>query len=102
MPPLAARFARLEQRINAAVQEHLVNAVATFGASEPFGVVFDSDLVEAFNLVEGCSATASFDRAKAPGLHLQGLLVIDGAAWRVIAGMVPDSSGWVTVQLREA
>lgn len=87
--------------VNTAVEGTLANAVATFDGGEPFGVVFARGVEVSLGLVEGCSVKAGFDLRRAPGLKRDGVLVIDGTPYRAVAGVEPDSSGWVNVQLRE-
>lgn len=97
-----APFARLEQRVNRAVLGRLANAVAVAGGGEPFGVVFDRAPAAFDQLVEAAGPQASFDLAKAPGLAYGSALLIDSVSYTVTGGLEPDSSGWVTVQLRKA
>lgn len=95
-----APFADVEQSINASVQRLLANAVATWQGGEPFGVIFDCHPHEALD-VAMYAPSCSLPLARAPGLGQGDVLVIDGQEWIVIEPVVPDSSGWATVQLRE-
>lgn len=93
-------FAVVEDRLNATVQRRLANAVAVWHGGEPFGVIFDRRPHEALD-VAMYAPNCSLPLACAPGLEQDGVLMIDGQAWTVIEPVVADSSGWVTVQLRE-
>lgn len=95
-----APFAAVEALINQGIARTLANATATFGAGEPFGVIFDAQPASFDGLVEATGPQAAFDLARAPGLALDSVLTIDGLAYIVTGGLTPDASGWVTVQLR--
>ncbi|WP_027730880.1 hypothetical protein ABL850_14765 [Variovorax paradoxus] len=96
-------FAALEDRVNAAVEARLSNALASFNGGEAFGVVFDRLPVQLIDgYAESAGPEASFDIARAPGLAHGSVLVIDGVGYSVTGGLEPDRSGWVTVQLRKA
>lgn len=98
MPP---RFATLEARLNRAVGRHLPNAEAVFNGGEPFGILFDTNAARWEEGVESVGPQAAFLLSLAPGLKQDQNLTIDGTPYRVTAGLTPDSSGWVTVQLRK-
>lgn len=98
---MPARFATLEARLNRAVGRHLPNAEAVFNGGEPFGVLFDRLPVETLEAVASYVPRVSFDMALAPGLKHQSVLIIDGERFKVVSGVEPDHSGWVTLDLRE-
>lgn len=97
-----APFADVEALINRGVSAMLPNAVATVAGGEPFGVIFDRTPVEPLGLMASYAPKASFELARAPGLVQTSVLHIDGAAYTVVSDVQPDSSGWVTLELREA
>lgn len=97
---MPAPFAALEARINRAVGRRLPNAEAAHQGGEPFGVIFDTNAVRWEEGVESVGPEAAFDLSQAPGLKSGHELTINGAVYKVTGGLSPDSSGWVTVQLR--
>lgn len=98
---MASNFASIEQRINRAVGERLCNASARSGEREPFGVIFERAPADPLGLVEAAVPTISFARHLAPELVQQSAVEVDGHPYVVVSGLEPDSSGWVTLQLRE-
>lgn len=94
-------FASLERRVNSAVARRLANAMATIGAGEPFGVVFERQAVDILGVVGGASPSAGFELLHAPDIAFESAMAIDGKPYVVVGGLEPDASGWVTVQLRE-
>lgn len=100
---MAAPFAARMQRINAAVQRHLANAVATHKGGLPFGVVMERGQTSVFggdgDVVDSAVLTCSFDARNAPGLAEGGELIINGVRHRVGGGVQPDAGGWVVVEV---
>lgn len=94
-------FAALERRVNAAVERCLANAEATLNGGEPFPVLFDRAGVEELGMAS-YAPRVSFDLSRAPGVVQTSVLLIDGTAYTVVSDVQPDSSGWVTLELREA
>lgn len=97
---MAARFATLEARLNRAVGRHLPNAEAVYNDGEAFGVLFDTNAERWEEGVESVGPQASFQMSLAPGIKQGEVLTINGTAYKVSSGLTPDSSGWVTAQLR--
>ena len=98
-----APFADRESRVNGAVERHLSNAVAVYEGGEPFGVHFAREPASFERMVEAsASPTAAFDIAHTPGLAIDKRLEVGGLLYVVVGGVVPDASGWVTVQLDKA
>lgn len=95
-----APFAARQQRLNAAVQRRLADAVAVWRGGEPFGVLLDQGAHEAFVDVATGSIACSFSLTNAPGLAQGDELVIDGARYEVAGPVQPDASGWIALQLR--
>lgn len=101
MPELN-RFAALESRLNGAVEVHLSNAIAEFGGGVPFGVDFGrAQAADPFGgvAVDAADFRAAFDAARAPGLIEGSVLTVDGEDYRVVGGVQPDQSGWLSVSL---
>lgn len=100
---MAAPFAARMQRINAAVQRHLANAVATHQGGQPFGVLLEHRQTGVFggdgDVLDSAVITCAFDARHAPGLSEGNELVINGVLHRVGGGVQPDASGWVVVEV---
>lgn len=100
MSALLAPFAERGARINAAVQRHLANALATFNGGQPFPVLFDRQGTQPFGeAVDAVSARAGFELRHAPGLVRGSVLVIGGASYRLDSDAEPDATGWVEVSM---
>jgi hypothetical protein len=95
--PFAATLAAL----NEGVEATLANARATWQGGEPFGVMFDSAAADPLGggAVDASACTVAFDIAHAPGLAEGGELAIDGVAYVVSSGVLPDASGWVALSV---
>lgn len=94
-------FAASLQRLNAAAQRRLANAVAVWRGGEPFGVMLDQGEGEAFGDVAVGSIVCNLPLVSAPGIAQGDELVIDGARYEVAEPVQPDVSGWVALQLRK-
>lgn len=95
-----ARFASIEQRINAAVTRHLANAEAVYQGGEPFGVQFERESATPVGgAVDTVQAVASFESQYAPGLTRGSVLVINEVSYTVDTAAEPDASGWLAVGL---
>lgn len=97
---MSTPFARIQARVNEAVSRRLSNAIAVFDGGEPFRVIFDREQHESLDSIGGYATTCSLYLASAPGLEQDSVLHIDGVAYTVTSPIEPDSSGWVTLQLR--
>lgn len=100
MSELLAPFAERAARVNAVVQRHLANALATFNGGQPFPVLFDRQGTQPFGeAVDAVSARAGFELRHAPGLVRGSVLVIGGASYRLDSDAEPDATGWVEVSM---
>lgn len=99
---MSSSFARIEARINETVSRRLSNAMAVFNGGEPFRVIFDREQHESLDSIGGYAPSCGLYLASAPGLEQDDILHIDGSAYAVAGPVEPDSSGWVTLQLRTA
>lgn len=88
--------------VNQGVASVLADSMAVYQGGEPFAVIFERAAVDPLGLVESAGPTASFHGALAPGLQYDSELTINGTAYRVVGGLEPDASGWLTVSLRLA
>lgn len=98
LSPFADRAARVRE----AQTRHCANSVASLAGGEPFGVIFRNVPHGSLDAIGGVASTCSFTIVNAPGLEQDGILHIDGIAYVVAGPVEPDSSGWVTLQLRTA
>jgi len=99
---MSAPFAALEARVNRTVGARLSNAEAVYQGGEPFGVIFDANAERWEEGVESVGPQAAFLLSQTPGLKQGHTLTIAGTPYLVTRGLQPDSSGWVTLQLRRA
>lgn len=98
---MAAPFAALESRINAAALTKLANAVVMRGAETASGV-FDGPAREIFNgMVHTTEPTLVLAEDALPGLARGQVLNIDGDDYEVREVLDPDA-GYVTATLRKA
>lgn len=97
---MSTPFARIEARVNEAVSRRLSNAIARFDGGEPFQVILDHEFHQSLDSIGGYVTTCSLYLACAPGLEQGSELHIDDVAYTVVDPVEPDSSGWVTLQLR--
>ena len=97
---MLAPFADRASRVRSAQVRHCANAVASHAGGEPFGVIFRQVPHESLGVIGGVEPSCSFELACAPGLEQDDVLHINGTAYAVASPVEPDSSGWVTLQLR--
>ena len=98
--PALAPFADIDALINQGCAATLANAVAWYQGGAPFGVILDSAPADPFNgVVDAASRICGFDGVHAPGIAEGHALVINGAAYRVAGGTVPDETGWLRLQV---
>lgn len=97
---MSSPFARIEARINETVSRRLSNAMAVFNGGEPFRLIFDRAAHESLDSIGGYAPSCSLYLASAPGLEQGSVMHIDGVEYLVAGPVEPDSSGWVTLQLR--
>lgn len=98
---MAAPFAALEARVNAAVFARLANATADFGGGVMVDGVFDNPYAEAFGLVGGSWPTFAADSSALPALT-EGLPLTIGAVAYKVAEAHPDGAGGTVIQLENA
>lgn len=97
---MLAPFADRAARVRGAQIRHCANAVASYAGGDSFGVIFRRTPHDSLNVIGGSASTCSLELASAPGLDQDSVLHIDGVAYAVANPIEPDSSGWVTLQLR--
>jgi len=97
---MLAPFADRAARVRGAQIRHCANAVASHAGGEPFGVIFRRAPHDSLDVIGGSMSTCSLELASVPDLEQDGVLHINGVAYTVANPIEPDSSGWVTLQLR--
>lgn len=98
--PLLSPFADRAARVRGAQIRHCANAVASYAGGDPFGVILRRAPHDSLGVIGGSSPACSLELASAPNLEQGSVLHIDGVAYAVADPIEPDSSGWVTLQLR--
>lgn len=97
------RFARLQQRVNRAVQTRLSDAMCSVDGGPAFAALFDRQPKDALDIYGGYAPTLSFALANAPAVGQGSAVVVEGVgSFEVVQPVEPDATGWVTLQLREA
>ncbi len=97
---MLAPFADRAARVRGAQIRHCANALASHAGGEPFGVIFRRPAQESLDVLGGYAPACSLELASVPGLEQGSVLHIDGVEYQVAGPVEPDSSGWVTLQLR--
>lgn len=93
------RFAALESRVNAAVLDHLANAVATLAGGAQVPVIFDVPHMDAFDdQMDAAAPECTGPAAALGGLERGDSLSIRGQAYRVQRAE-PDGTGMVRLLL---
>ncbi len=97
---MAAPFAALEARINAAVVSHLANATADFGGGVTVDGEFSGEYSEAGG-ISGSSPSIRCDSA-AVAFAVQGAFLTIAAVSYTITSLEPDGTGMTFLRLNRA
>jgi hypothetical protein len=99
---MAAPFAALQTKLNAAVETHLSNAAADFGGA--VGVVsgvFGNEYAEAFGAVAGSRPVFDCLTSRVATVARDAAVTVDGTAYTV-AEIKPNGSGRTVLVLESA
>lgn len=96
---MAAPFAAIEARINAAVVSHLANATADFGSGVVVDGVYDADYGDPLGLVAGSSKVFMAESALMTSFTVGQALTLGGTSYTV-AAIEPDGTGMTRLRLK--
>ena len=98
---MAAPFAALEARINAAVIAHLANATADFGGGVVADVEFGAPYESALGVVAGTMPAMRARTVDVAGIAAGAAVTVSGVGYTV-TGLEPDGAGMTLLRLQES